>query len=231
MAISRSMTASALFLVFLFSTPSFAQHLGNSTVVFTCDFPASDPSHYEVSISPGGGGSYSSQPRAVQDAGSDPKTEVSAPEVYRTDFRVSSTTASRIFDFAKRANYFSGNFDSGKKKIASTGMKTLVYRSPDRSTSTAYNYSENSAIQELTSTFQDLSITLEFGRRLDYDLRFQKTAIEAELKSMEEMQGGGSLVEVSAVAPILQKIADDQSIMNISRSRALRLLAKSGIPK
>jgi hypothetical protein len=48
---------------------------------------------------------------------------------------------------------------------------------------------------------------------------------------MEDMQGRGSLGEVSAVAPILQKIADDQSIMNISRSRALRLLAKSGTPK
>jgi len=37
-----------------------------------------------------------------------------------------------------------------------------------------------------------------------------------------------NLDEVQAVAPILQRIAADQSVLNVSRARAQRLLLASG---
>ena len=75
--------------------------------------------------------------------------------------------------------------------------------------------------------FQDLSATLEFGRRLDYYHHYQKLALDEELRSMESMQHNKNLVELSAVAPILQTIAHDSTVMNVSRARALRLLAQA----
>jgi hypothetical protein len=62
-------------------------------------------------------------------------------------------------------------------------------------------------------------------------LRYQKLALDEELKRMEEMAVAGSLTELSAAAPILRKIADDATIMNVSRSRAQRLLARAGSGK
>jgi len=38
-----------------------------------------------------------------------------------------------------------------------------------------------------------------------------------------------NLDEIQAVAPILQQIATDQSVINVSRARAQRLLAISGV--
>ena len=58
-------------------------------------------------------------------------------------------------------------------------------------------------MQELTAIFQNMSSTLEFGRRLEYFHRHQKLALEEELKRMEEMAKDKSLGEVQAVAPIL----------------------------
>jgi hypothetical protein len=45
---------------------------------------------------------------------------------------------------------------------------------------------------------------------------------------MEEMAKEKSLEEVQAIAPLLQQIATDQTVLNVSRARAQRLLLASG---
>jgi hypothetical protein len=132
---------------------------------------------------------------------------------------------------ASRAHYFAGELDSRKKKLASTGAKTLSYQASGKNTQATYNYSPIPAVQDITAILQGLSATLEFARRLEHDLRYQKLALDEELKRMEEMAVAGSLTELSAAAPILRKIADDATIMNVSRSRAQRLLARAGSGK
>jgi hypothetical protein len=49
-------------------------------------------------------------------------------------------------------------------------------------------------------------------------------ALDEELKKMEEMSNSGGLTEVSAVAPILQKIVDDPAVIKVVRVRAQRML-------
>ncbi len=200
-------------------------------VTFTCDFPGSDPAHYEVSVWSDGHGAYSARSKPLSSSDSDVSTDPPSPreasEVYRADFSVPQSTVSRIFDLAKRAHYFEEDVDSGKKKLASTGAKTLSYKASGKTTQALYNYSLNPAVQQLTAIFQNLSATLEFVRRLEYDLRYQKLALDEELKRMEEMASAGSLTELPAATPILRKIADDPAIMNVSRSRAQRLLARA----
>jgi hypothetical protein len=73
-----------------------------------------------------------------------------------------------------------------------------------------------------------MSTTLEFGRRLDFYHHHQKLALEAELKRMEEMAKEKSLQEIQAIAPLLQQIATDQTVLNVSRARAQRLLLANG---
>jgi uncharacterized protein (UPF0147 family) len=41
---------------------------------------------------------------------------------------------------------------------------------------------------------------------------------------MDEMAKEKNLEEIQAVAPILQRIVDDKSVLNITRARAQRLL-------
>ncbi len=83
-------------------------------------------------------------------------------------------------------------------------------------------------MQELTTLFQNISTTLEFGRRLDYYHHYQKLALEEELKQMEQMVKEKNLDELPAVAPILKTILADQSVMNVTRARAQRLLYLMG---
>jgi len=216
-------------LLFLLSPPASAQQT-TPIVAFTCDFPGSDPAYYEVSVSSDGHGSYSSRstpPSSDSKSSSDPVSTREAAEAYHADFAVSQSITDRIFDLASRAHYFATEIDSGKKKLASTGAKTLSYKASGKSTQASFNYSPIPAVQDLTAILQGLSATLEFARRLEHDLRYQKLALDEELKRMEEMAIVGSLTELSTASPILRKIAEDPTIMNVSRTRAQRLLERA----
>lgn len=191
-----------------------------ASVTFTVDFPAANPSHYEIVIGKDGRGTYTSDGKI--DEHSDPMDP--AP----VDFNLSDNIRAQIFELAKRAHYFAGKIDSGRKDIANTGAKTLAYKDANRSTQATYNYSPLQPVEQLTAIFQGLSTTLEFGRRLSYFHKYEKLALDDELKRMEELQKENSLGDVQAVAPALRAIADDSSVINVSRARALRLLQTAG---
>jgi hypothetical protein len=189
------------------------------TVTFNLVFPGSLPDKYTIVVPGDGSASYHSTGKMTADAESDD---------FRSDFPLSDSTRTRVFDLAKRAHYFEGEIDSKKKGLAFTGEKTLSYRDAERDTKASYNYSTIPAVQELTQLFQELSTTLEFGRRLEYYHRYQKLALDDELKRMEEMAQQNNLPELAAVAPILQKLAQDRSVINPVRARAERLLERAG---
>jgi hypothetical protein len=188
------------------------------TVTFTVDFPQSDPSHYSISVDEDGKSTYESESRVSRET--DEKDEL------RLEFTMSPETRTKIFELSRKANYFQGQLEANKKNIAMSGTKTLAYKDGQRNTSANYNYSLIPAVQDLTSTFQYISMTCEFGRKLQYDQHYQKLALDEELKRMEEMAKDNSLAEIQAIAPILTKIANDNSVMNLTRARAQRLLAE-----
>ena len=118
-----------------------------------------------------GNSSYESDGKLSPDSDRDP---------FHLDFSMSNPTTRQVFELAKRAHYFEGKLDSGKKNLASTGAKTLTYKDAERNTTATYNYSPVAPVQQLTELFQNLSTTLEFGRRLQYFHRYQKLALDEE---------------------------------------------------
>jgi hypothetical protein len=190
-----------------------------ASVSFTLDFPGSNPSHYEVVVGSDGHGSYTSNGRLDESA--DP---ADSPPL---EFTVSRSFRNQVFSLAEHAHYFAGKLDSGRSNLANTGQKTLAYKDAQRSTKGTYNYSSMQPVEQLTAIFQALSATLEFGRRLSYYHKYEKLALEADLKRMEELQKENSLGDIQSIAPVLEEIASDTSVINISRARALRLLASA----
>ena len=203
-------------LIASFIASAQAQQTVVPTVTFTFDFPGSEPDHYFISVSEDGGASYESDGKLSPDS--------DGSETFHLDFTVSPAGRARVFDLAKRAHYFDGQIDSKNKKLALTGTKTLTYKDAQKSTSATYNYSPVVSVEDLTTFFQSLSTTLEFGHRLDYHLHYQKLALDEELKNMEEVANSGGLVEISTVAPVLQKIEDDPAVIKVVRARAQRML-------
>jgi hypothetical protein len=188
------------------------------TVGFEFSFPGSQPDQYNFSIPRSGQATYESDGKLSPDA---------EPTDYRVEFPISESTRGRIFNLAEKVNYFQRELDARKKGIASTGVKTLIYKDTQHDVKATYNYSQIAAVQQLTEIFQNMAATMEFGRRLAYYHHYQKLALDEELKRMDEMAQAHNLGELSAIAPVLKQIAEDSSVINPVRARAQRMLLRA----
>lgn len=183
-------------------------------VSFSLELPGAVPPYYSISVEATGRAAYRASPVPGNMEG-DP---------YILKFVISQAARTRIFELAKKLHYFKGDFAYHKGRLANTGIKTLYFTDEKTNNSTTYNYSANPAVQDLTHLFQNISATLEFGRRLQYYYDHQKLGLDDELKRMDQMAQDGELDELQAVAPILQKIAADPEVMRIDQAHARHLL-------
>ena len=186
-----------------------------ATVTFTLDFPQSNPERYSIAVDTSGHALYECTGRVAED---------SEDEAYRSEFQVSAGNRERVFALTRQARYFAGEIDSGKNKLAFTGTKILTYQDGQHSSSARYNYSNLVPVQQLTTLFQNMEATLEYGRRLAYYHRYQKLALDDELKRMETQAKNNELSEIQSVAPVLQEILEDSSVINVVRARAKELI-------
>ncbi len=207
-----------------------------AVVTFTIDFPNSQPEHYSVSVQSDGLSHYHSSGRLSVDSDEADSHNTDSHDAdshnddsFDLDFSLLAETRQKIFALAAKAGYFQKDLDSHHKGLAFTGKKTLIYKDAQRSGESTYNYSANPAVQELTSLMQNLSSTLEFGHRLEYDRHYQKLALDEELKRMEDMARAHELLEVTAIQPILDQIIADPSVINVTRARAQRMLERAGV--
>ncbi len=207
-------------LVLIFSVSLSYSQNSPAEVTFTLDFPASQPEHYVIRVQSDGKARYQSVGRISADS--------DETDSFDLNFVATVEMRQKIFDLAAKAGYFQKDVDSHHKGMAFTGKKTLAYKDDRRSGESTYNYSSIQGVQDLTSLMQSLSETLEFGHRLQYDRQYQKLALDEELKRMEEMAHSNQLVEVASIRPILEEITADQSVINVTRARAQRLLERVG---
>jgi len=212
------------------------------TVTFTLDRASGEPHRYKISVDSTGRASYQIAPaqtganwvsegsQITEGSRISQASEMAGdpPEIVK--FTMDPATVGHVFELARQTNYFQGDFDYHKHRIADTGRKTLAYADAGRASQTEYNWSENSAIAELTKIFTGIAATLDFGPRLQYLWAHDKLGLDQELSSMESLADSGELAELQIVAPVLQQIASDPSIMNIARERARRILQHAGLP-
>jgi hypothetical protein len=193
-----------------------------STVTFDSTWERATPQKFTITVPSSGSAKYiSASPTKPED-----KNEAQ-DENYQVEFTMSAAGQEKIFRLARDAKYFNGDFDFRGHPVASTGKKTLAFADATRHFQTAFDYSENKSIQELTAIFQGISSTIQHGRKLQYLRRFDKLGLEAELKGMEGEVDSHYLAELQIIAPLLKNLAEDSAVLNIARQRAKRLLDKA----
>ncbi|MGA3317779.1 MAG: hypothetical protein ABSC64_15225 [Candidatus Korobacteraceae bacterium] len=201
--------------------PQAAPAAAQPVVTFEFDWSQGIPwQTYSIMVRADGNTHFQGTP-APDEAGGD-------TDLFQQDFTMSEANRSKIFDLAKKLNYFQGDFDSHLKRIAQTGSKTLEYKSATAHGSTRYNWSQNADVQELTRLFLAIANTLDYGRKLTFQYRFDKLGMDARLKELEDIRANHYVEELNAIAPILRKIADDPDMMHISRQAAQHLLRTLG---
>lgn len=218
-------------LLCLFCLPASAQdktepsHPTEPTITFDLFWEAAAPQNYTITVESSGKAKYVSRNPTRHEEGSE---DASDPD-YEVEFTMSPASRDQLFTLAKANNYFQGDFDY-KHKVANTGRKTLTYADPARHFQTTYNFSVNKDIEQITRLFQGISNTIEYGRKLQFMRRFDKLSLDTELRGMEEMAQNGYLAEIQIIAPLLQNLANDTSVLHMARQRAQHLLASVSPP-
>lgn len=193
-------------------------HPTEPTITFERFWEAADPQDCTITVKSSGVARYVSRnPTRIEEGAREPDPE------YTLDFTMSPAGRDRLFVLAKQANYFHGNFEY-KHKVASTGKKTLTYADPVRNFQTTYNFSQNNSIEEITRIFAGISAVIEHGRKIEFLRRFDKLGLNDELKGLQAMADSGYLAEIQIIAPLLESLANDASVLHMARERAQHLL-------
>lgn len=232
------MRLAACLAAMLFATclDAFAQTTSNAepTITFKFFWAQAHPSTYQIVLPRNGQARYDSEDNVTPSQQKNSPVESnqqqsSVPtQPFHTTFQASAPLVQKVFSLAAKDHFFDRDFDYTKHPVAQNGRKTLSFADQSQHHSTTYNFSEDPSIQELTSIFQGIASTLQMGQKLNFDRRFDKLGLDADLESLQEQVEEGQAVELQLIAPILQSLATDQTVLHIAQQRARRILHKAG---
>jgi len=184
------------------------------TVIFSAVKWNSDPSYYSIAIDASGTATYISSPEGLD------KTGVH----YTTEFHVSDRTRRIAFNLAQRLNYFAGDYGELQSSPGNNRVHTLAYRYGPVNNQFTYSSSADPDLAELTSVFEELSQTFEYGRKLSDLQLHNRRAIIPELEAMTGKAERHALRDLPALVPILRNVASDTRVDAAARDQASALI-------
>jgi hypothetical protein len=184
---------------------------------FDFEFAALQPPHWGFEIGSDGNGRYFEQglPAAANSSGNTGQP-----------IQVSASTMETLFA-GRAALAGSKGCNSRIKNVAQTGKKKLSYGHDSVWNTCEFNYSDDAGVMRATAAFQAMAETLQFGERLKHEHRFDKLGLDAELDSLIEEAKDSRAMEIQNIAPVLQSLVTDDTLMERVRSKAQRLLDQS----
>jgi hypothetical protein len=186
---------------------------------FTYENPKLQPPRYVLTVQEDGTGHFQS------DAGGPPGDNDTMPaEAQDRPIHISKSLRESMFAVARKNKLFAINCEDGGKNIAFQGKKTLAYEGSEGQGSCTYNWSKNAQINKLTDQFESMATTLEEGSRLARQYEHGRLTLDAEIEALEQMVHEGRAIEVENIAPILQKLATDEAVLQRVQRRARALM-------
>lgn len=184
-------------------------------LVFTKEFPGSNPDYYRISLDAEGWAAYYTAP----------------DETPGQQFRVSPPLARQAFDLAARLNHFRDVSLETRRKVAAMGKKTVVYENGSERNQAVFNYSENPDAAALAELFEKISNTRQHIIALERLARFDRLGLMKQLLNTESALNKKDLAEPVLLVPILEEIAANKAYMHIVQQRAKIILSKIESPK
>jgi hypothetical protein len=191
---------------------------------FQLDFsdPGLSPSQWTLTLRPDGTGHF----RSSAGKPSDDATPGIVPPAVDRDIQVSAAYAGRAFAAAARHKWFNEACES-HIKVAFQGWKTLTYTGPDGRGSCTYNYSKDREIQDLGDSLEAVAETILEGARLELLLQHDRLGLDAEMEFLVEAVGDGRAQQVGAIREVLERLVQDDTVLDRVRKRARMLLTQS----
>jgi len=184
--------------------------------------PGLSPSQWTMTLHRDGSGHFRSQMGKPPDGG---QQVIDTPAVDR-DFQVTAAFAERAFDAAGRHNWFNEECES-HLKVAFQGWKTFTYTGPQGRGVCTFNYSKDKEMQALSEAMEGVAQTILEGARLETLLQHDRLGLDAETEFLTEAVDDGRAQQVCAIRGILERLAQDDQVLERVRKRARALLERA----
>ena len=197
-----------------------APPVADPTIQVDFSDPGLSPPQWTLTLRPDGTGHFRSQMgKPPADAG-----QGLFPPAVDRDIQLSAAFAARVFDAAGRHRWFNEPCES-HLKVAFQGWKTLTYTGLQGQGSCTFNYSKDKEIQSLGDSLEGVAETILEGARLEMLLQHDKLGLDAEIEFLTEAAGDGRAQQICVIRDTLDRLAQDDTVLERVRRRARMLLA------
>ncbi len=128
-------------------------------------------------------------------------------------------TTQEMFKLTEKLDHFQRPLESGLK-IANLGLKTFRFDEGAEHHEIQFNYSEDMSAQTLLDDFERITETEQHFANLDRTAHFEKLGVNEVLIRMQISWDRNRLVAPDQFLPLLDRIANNESYLHISRERA-----------
>jgi len=137
------------------------------------------------------------------------------------------STVDSLLSLFQQADFLneSRGFVSGRK-VANMGMKTIRFESGSKSREVTFNYTEDKTLQQIVNFFENLCQQEQSLFEMDLALKYDRLGIPKKLDELERNLSAKRIVAPERFAPILERIYQDESLINYSRTEAKKILSK-----
>jgi hypothetical protein len=174
-------------------------------VTYTKSFPGSVPAYMSVTVDRGGAATYK-------------ESQDEQPDM----FQLEAASTQAIFGLADKLEHFKKPLESGLK-VARTGDKTFRWENGTEHSETTFNYSLDANARALQDWFERIGES----QRLLYDLRqtmrHDKLGVNDALLHIDAEWSQSRLTGLAQFVPLMDKVAKDDSFINMARDRAGKL--------
>jgi hypothetical protein len=127
-------------------------------------------------------------------------------------------------------DYFGDQAQQSVSSAQTSSVRTLAYHDSTIHHQITYSSSTDSEINELTSVFEEISATLEFGRRLSYFHQHESGRLNGELDRLQADAIRRRVRELEVITPVLRSISADNHLETAVRQKAEALLTQQTRP-
>jgi hypothetical protein len=182
------------------------------TITYRRVFQGSDPEFVEITVRQDG--AATADVRQLSDPAS--------PQ----DFAVGPVLRGKIFDLAQQLRHFQGADLEARRRVAFLGKKTFRWDQGAETYQTEYNYTVDPKASQLQKIFENLAEEQADLAMLEQRLRYDRLGVNQALDQFEQDLDSGVLPEPERFLPVLDRIAEDTRLIEMSRQRARSLAAR-----
>jgi hypothetical protein len=194
-------------LLCLAATAALALAADTPRITYTKIFPGSDPAYMAIAVDQNGTVTY----REAKDE---------EPEM----FQLEPDAVQAIFSLADKLDRFKRPLESGLK-VARTGDKTFRWENGKEASEAKFNYSSDENARELQDWFERISESERAMLNLSRAMRFDKLGVNDAVLRVDTAWSQKRLVGREQFLPLLDRIAKNETFVNLARDRAARLAA------